>query len=135
MWFQTVNKKSWRRRVLLLNAFILISACSSLSSQFDCPAPTPLKRCQSLLEVDAEFDRKAAQRVSVPLEATAITALALSSRASAQAHIPLATAGRVQRIWLAPFVDEDHHYHAASIVYTIISIVYTIINTGTRAKP
>jgi len=117
------NKRGGFSKLLLLTPLLIVSACSSLSSQLDCPAPSPLKRCQSLLEVDAEFDKKS--QVKPTLASTQKTPVSTwgspSSRLSSPTINPLlTTANRVQRVWVAPFVDEANNYHSASHVYTLI---------------
>lgn len=83
--------------LLFLSSSVFISAgCSALNSTLDCPM-TPGIRCASLDEVNKEIDQRKAEKT-------------ISCK-----HCPNST-DHYQRIWLAPYSDENEHYYPATFM-------------------
>ena len=98
--------------VMALGFSVLLTACTPLSSQLDCPAPKHQKRCQSLTAVDSQWPDHAGLSLSLQAKQT-------KTRVPLKAQPPLGS--RVQRLWIAPFVDEQGYYHEANVIYTAVT--------------
>jgi conjugal transfer pilus assembly protein TraV len=84
---------------VLIGAFAVLSGCTSLNSQFDCPMK-PKVVCKSLDEVNTMVDQgnfSGCSPCSDPLTTS------LSSK--------------VTRIWIAPYQDKEGDYYASTLVY------------------
>lgn len=85
---------------------ILLTGCSNLNSQFDCPM-RPGVHCESLDQVNSRVDRG-----EIAYESRLI------SSSSVRRH------ETVLPVWIAPYEDTDGNYHQASEVYAIVKPGY-----------
>jgi|HubBroStandDraft_4_1064222.scaffolds.fasta_scaffold968479_2 conjugal transfer pilus assembly protein TraV len=95
--------------------FLLLTGCSSLNAQFDCPM-RPGVHCESLDQVNSRVDRgEIGQEKWIKGSTSSWMTSASSSFRRHETVLP---------IWIAPFEDTDGNYHQASEVYTILKPGY-----------
>jgi conjugal transfer pilus assembly protein TraV len=108
---------------LWLGLLGLLSGCSSLNSEFDCPMK-PGVMCQSLDQVNTMVDQgKLGATPSCPQcerQNAKISSLSLNTSSTNISNNAMRTPDAVARIWIAPFADADGDYYAASTVYHVI---------------
>ena len=98
----------------------LLSGCSSLNSNFDCPKK-PGVMCKSLDQVNTMVDQGQLGHSSGTTlstsEAKTSSLIAINSESSDES---MRTHDTVARIWIAPFEDSDGDYYKATTVYHVI---------------
>lgn len=95
----------------------LLSGCSSLNSNFDCPKK-PGVMCKSLDQVNTMVDQG---EVGHPSETNfSAKETKASSLMVASNNESMRTHDKVARIWIAPFEDSDGDYYQATTVYHVI---------------
>lgn len=111
-----------RYRMWLIMTIVLLSGCSGMNANFDCPMKNGV-RCESLDQVNARVDRGDIGRgemQSVSLQATQQNPVNRHVQARlVVAGEPLRYGETVQRVWIAPYEDTSGNYHQESEVYTV----------------
>lgn len=105
----------------------LLTGCSSMNNQFDCPMKSGI-RCESLDSVNARIDRgelrgEASNDIS-PWKTGSLEAIEkvnLGGREDSQTKGPHRYPESVQRVWIAPFEDSQGNYHTAASVYAVMN--------------
>ena len=131
------------KEVILFTVVGLLSACTSLNSNFDCPNKAGVN-CKSLDEINAMVDSGVIQG-RVPHPCPGINPVVYdvpnhgrgykSNCASISTEVsvfesfssvippkfaePFRTAENIQRIWIAPYEDTEGNYHQDNLVYTV----------------
>lgn len=115
--------------ILILILFaVLLSGCSSLNSNFDCPMK-PGVRCESLDQVNAQVDRGEISHSDIKMTTinqpittmSGVTKQPLYKDASyLNKGEPLRYGETIMRVWVAPYEDTSGNYHQESDVYTIV---------------
>jgi hypothetical protein len=104
----------WGFGILMSLSFSLLGGCATGASSFDCPK-THAAQCQPLHAVDRQVDAghwgqqpegKGAQRVSIG--------------EGSEPRGPLRAHDRIQKVWVAPYVDPDDVYHQPATVYAVM---------------
>lgn len=97
---------------------IMLSACSSMNSNFDCPMQNGIS-CQSLDEVNASIDAGAIgiSRTRMLIPQPVYLAPTYGDDKAYPSAIRLAD--KTTHVWIAPFVDTAGNFHAESDVYVV----------------
>jgi conjugal transfer pilus assembly protein TraV len=113
------------RAILVIVMTFILSACSSINSQFDCPMKEGI-RCESIQSVNARVDRgeignnhlisNTTNPVIHPITYKDSTFIKNNYSLTGE---PLRYSETVMRVWLAPFEDKEGNYHQESDIYTI----------------
>ena len=111
--------------LVMILVTILLSGCSSINSQFDCPMK-PGIRCESIDSVNSRVDRgeiggttcmgciTSPSIQSIPYKDVTYSRMSLFKNGE-----PLRYGETVMRVWVAPFEDKEGNYHQESDIYTI----------------
>lgn len=109
--------------ILLILILLVVSGCSEMNSQFDCPMK-PGIRCESIDSINTRVDRGeiSAQNTAntsiqpVPVyKASSISQTNYTTAENLKRHPET-----VQRLWIAPFEDKEGNYHQESDIYTVV---------------
>lgn len=123
MWLLRGN--CMKKILLMISASLLLNACASTNSQFDCPMK-PGIRCESIDSVNARIDR--GEIGGNHLLKLASSNAFDSSRSDYPHYLNMAHFGKgeplrygetVMRVWVAPFEDKEGNYHQESDIFTI----------------
>lgn len=104
---------------------LLLTACSSMNSNFDCPNKVGVL-CKNLDQINEMVDRGQIQGQSHTVSntardtSTASTFQPFMTVANNYSGAPLRYGETVQRIWVAPFEDTEGNYHQDSVIYAIV---------------
>lgn len=110
--------------VWLTVSLFSLSGCASKNGDFTCPM-APGHLCSSLDEVNTMVDqgRVGGSNSSIASAATVAQMAAADVTGypigTMQPGDPLRYGESVQRIWIAPYEDQDGNYHQANTVYSI----------------
>lgn len=114
-----------KKIILLISVALLLNACASTNSQFDCPMK-PGIRCESIDSVNARIDRG---EISGNHSLKLASSNEFDSSRSDYPHYfnmshfgkdePLRYGETVMRVWVAPFEDKEGNYHQESDIFTI----------------
>lgn len=103
----------------------LLSGCSltPLQSDFSCPYKDG-QACLSMTEADQKIQDPTVSKIEKNThpkccDAAALPAFSDYPEWTANPPFPKRRPDVVKRMWLAPFEDVDHNWHAASYVYTV----------------
>ncbi|MHB1948908.1 MAG: type IV conjugative transfer system lipoprotein TraV [Gammaproteobacteria bacterium] len=113
--------------VLIIISAMLLNACSSLNSNFECPMK-PGVRCESLDQVNAQVDRgeignacpscvTLRQPISYPNKTSSYF---YKNEINLRNREPLRYGETVMRVWVAPYEDTSGNYHQESDIYTVV---------------
>jgi conjugal transfer pilus assembly protein TraV len=105
---------------VFIGAFAILSGCTNLNSQFDCPMK-PGVVCKSLDEVNTMVDQgKLGGCASCSKPLTSSVSLGSLTASSSDAPFRLShdyPSTKVTRIWIAPYQDKSGDYYASTLVY------------------
>lgn len=101
--------------LVLLLAGILLSGCTRLNEDFDCPAPKggSCKRMDQIYEMVNGQSGASGESLKV---APTRNPLVIEGKPGD----PLRYGEGVMRIWIAPYEDTDGNYHQANQVYSVV---------------
>lgn len=111
--------------MIILNTFLILtlSACSSMNSSFDCPNQAGVL-CKNLDQinrmVDSEEINPHKPRAATYLKARSLEFQAYPYPLKNFSHTPLRSGDTVQRMWIAPYEDNEGNYHEDSVVYIVM---------------
>lgn len=105
---------------------LTLTACSTMNSNFDCPNKAGVM-CKNLDQINSMIDSgQLPQNPKVGYQKID-TSVYRDSRfqyyfdqPESYSRKPLRKKETIQRIWIAPFEDQEGNYHQASYLYTII---------------
>lgn len=113
----------------VLMSFFGLSACTVMNSSFDCPNKAGVN-CKSLDQINSMVDsgqiRGRMLQTSDPyakinsnteFQSISATTMTLSGQ-------PVRYCENVQRIWIAPFEDNEGNYHQDSVMYAVMTDGY-----------
>jgi len=108
-------------------AFITLSGCASLNSDFTCPKQ-PGVLCNSLDQVNTLIDQgkignNATNQTHAAASYPKIQTSSLSSatdNGTVMSDAPLKSSDTHMRIWVAPFEDENGNYYTSSHMYAVV---------------
>lgn len=104
------------KKVILIIS-VLLTGCAGMNSNFDCNAG-PGGSCQPMDQINKEANSGAFN--AAPIVTASQTNTALGYPFAAYKGQPIRIGESVQRIWIAPFEDQDGNYHEPSYVYTVV---------------
>jgi conjugal transfer pilus assembly protein TraV len=129
-----INKQL--RISVLIGAFAILSGCTSLNSQFDCPMK-PGVVCKSLDDVNTMVDQGklgGCSPYSNPLS-TSVSSRSLAV-SSSDTHFKFShdnPSTKVTRIWIAPYQDKEGDYYTSTLVYRGIKNRWDASSTKVRS--
>lgn len=101
---------------------LMFTSCSSMNSSFDCPNKAGIN-CKSLDEINAMIDSGSAtgqKEFSNYKTVNGINDFDQYSYTTFKPGQPIRYGETVQRIWLAPYEDNEGNYHQENIIYTVV---------------
>lgn len=115
--------KNYVSVVLLINV-CLLSACTTMNSNFDCPNKAGVN-CKSLDQINAMVDSgqlRGRMQTSLVNDVGNITNefQAFPVSATFVPGQPIRYGETVQRIWIAPYEDTEGLYHQDNLIYSVI---------------
>lgn len=102
-----------------------LTACTTMNSSFDCPNKAGV-RCKSLDQINSLVDTgeiRGRTQISPPAVTTCTDCRefqAFPIRASFMPGQPIRYGETVQRIWIAPYEDNEGNYHQDNLMYAIM---------------
>ena len=112
----------------LLSFLTLLSGCAGMNGQFGCAA-TAGSSCTPISQVNAnatagDFDHQPSGNAAPLTRAEAFRSVGQPPSdhyTTLRPGAPVRSGERIQRIWIAPYQDRTHTYHAPSAVYAVMS--------------
>jgi len=114
--------------LIILLQTILLTACSSLNSSFDCPMK-PGVRCENLDQVNAQVDHGelGASNINTTSQHPSVQDMMNDKSPSSYKEVgylqkgePLRYDETVMRVWIAPYEDLSGNYHQESDIYSVV---------------
>jgi conjugal transfer pilus assembly protein TraV len=106
-------------KIILIIPIIFLTGCAGMNSKFDCNIG-PGGTCRSMDQVNKEASSGVFNTNSIPVSAARQNSTNLGYPLLAYKGQPIRTGETIQRIWIAPFEDQDDNYHEPSYVYTVV---------------
>lgn len=118
--------------IFLYMQFGFITACATMNDHFDCPNKAGVS-CKSLDQINDMVDNGRIRGRAQQADGDVKNSKTYSSHAefstfpalhSLQESKPIRHGETIQRIWIAPFEDEEGNYHSDSLMYTVMRSGY-----------
>lgn len=108
--------------LFIIISVVTLTSCSTINSNFDCPNCAGVM-CKSMDEINTMVDSGQIRgRTQTSCDKVSPHAEFQTFMANSEFYegAPLRYGETVQRIWLAPFEDQDKNYHEESYLYAVI---------------
>lgn len=111
--------------ITILINLSLLSACSTLNDNFDCPNQAGIY-CKSLGEINDMVDRgqigghRKNCKTKLPCTVDCGEFQAFPQMTSYSPGDPIRYGETIQRIWFAPYEDTEGNYHQDNLMYSVV---------------